>query len=166
MPATDCGSFWGAFNSKEDYAANFAPAESSEQADWVGTYVDMFSPDDDNPDSRRFIDLDETSGELQVSADTGGEKWGRRFDKSTSVNPILVAADAPNARKTSFLSKVPKDAPVYEEAVAGALDFTLIMGTAFGEKVIKWNGLYDGKGGKFDGKDVTASDCDNFWRVI
>merc|ERR1712194_117008 len=152
--------------SKEEYAAAFVPAESSTQADWVGTYVDMFSPDDTNPDSRRFIDLDESLGELQVSADTGGEKWGRRFDKTTSVNPILVSTDAPNARKTSFLSKVPKDAPVYADAVSGALDFTLIMGTAFGEKVIKWNGLYNGKGGKFGGEDVPASDCGDFWRGV
>ena len=33
-------------------------------------------------------------------------------------------------------------------------------------KVIKWNGLYNGKGGSFGGNDVPASDCDNFWMFI
>lgn len=152
--------------SKEEYAAAFVPAAACSQADWVGECIDMFSPDDANPDSRRFIDLDEDSGELQVSADTGVERWGRRFDKSTSVNPVLAETDSPNQRKTSFLSKVPEDAPIYAAAAAGALNFTLTLGHAFGQKVMKWNGLYDGRGGKFGGNDIPASDCDNFWRYV
>ena len=155
-----------ATNTKEDYAAAFIPSDSCTEADWVGTLVDMFSPDDKNPNSRRFIDLDEESGELQVSADTGCEKWGRRFDKGTSVNPVLTATENSAVRKTSFLSKVPPDAPIHAEAQAGALNFSLVMGDAFGEKVIKWNGLYDGKGGTFGGNIVPPSDCDNFWRYV
>jgi len=82
------------------------------------------------------------------------------------VNPTLTATDAPNTKKTSFFSKVPEDAPIYADAKAGALDFTLTLGLAFGQKVLKWNGLYDGKGGSFGGEMVPPSDCDNFWRFI
>lgn len=166
VPPSDCDNFWRRIRSKEEYAAAFIPKEACSQADWTGTYIDMFSPDDTNPASRRFIDLDTESGDLQVSADTGGEKWGRRFDKTTSVNPVLASTDSPHIRKTSFLSKVPEDAPIYAEAKAGALNFTLMMGTALGQKVIKWNGLYDGKGGEFGGTVIPPSDCDNFWRQV
>jgi len=160
---------------KEEYAVAFLPAAYPGRWMWRGVYVDMFSPDDTNPFSRRYIDFDEASGELQISADTGAEKWGRRFDKTTSVNPILTSfgfakmnptKGSPNSLKTSFLSKVPKDAPEYAEAQDGALNFTLTMGTAFGKKVIKWNGLYDGKGGKFAGEDVPPTKFGNFWRGV
>mmetsp|Transcript_28216 Transcript_28216/g.51955 ORF Transcript_28216/g.51955 Transcript_28216/m.51955 type:complete len:553 (-) Transcript_28216:64-1722(-) len=164
VPPSDCDNFWRCVLTKEDYGAAFVPKETCSEADWLGTLVDMFSPDDTNPSSRRFIDLDKETGELQVSADTGGEKWGRRFDKTTSVNPVMASTEVPHIRKTSFLSKVPEDAPIYADAKAGALNFTLILGTAFGQKVIKWNGLYDGKGGEFGGNTVPPCDCDNFWR--
>lgn len=89
-----------------EYEAAFKPVESATQADWCGVFLDLFSPDDKNPESRRFVDLE--GGNLQVSADTGTEKWGRRFDPSTTVNPVLVATAMPHERKTSFRSKVPK----------------------------------------------------------
>lgn len=157
------GKFLDFMPSKEEYAEAFVPMESCTFWDWPGTLIDLFSPDDANPNSRRFIDLDDASGELQVSADTGTEKWGRRFDSTTSVNPVLAATANSNTRKTNFLSKIPTDAPIYAEAKAGALSFTLVLGTAFGKKVIKWNGLYDGKGGTFAGKEVSPCGCDNFW---
>ena len=70
-------------------------------------------------------------------------------------------------RKVSFRTKVPADAPVYEEAQNGALNFTLTLGTSSdGKGCIMWNGLYDGKGGPFGGNDVPPSDCDNFWEKI
>ena len=69
-------------------------------------------------------------------------------------------------RKTSFASKIPVDAPIYADVQAGALEFTLTLGTAFGQQVILWNGIYDGKGGSFGGNDVPASDCDNFWELV
>jgi len=169
VPPSDSDNFWRYVHvpkTKEEYADAFIPEKLCTDADWQGTLIDMFSPDDTNPDSRRFLDFAEEAGELQVSADTGGEKWGRRFDKTTSVNPVLAPTEKSCVRKTSFLSKVPPEAPVYEEAMDGALDFTLELGTAFGEKVIKWNGLYDGKGGKFGGNTVPASDSDNFWRYV
>mmetsp|Transcript_110939 Transcript_110939/g.324510 ORF Transcript_110939/g.324510 Transcript_110939/m.324510 type:complete len:160 (-) Transcript_110939:102-581(-) len=146
---------------KEDYAEAFQPLEDGPLEAWCGEYIDLFSPDDKNPDSRRFIDL--RDGELQVSADTGGEQWGRRFHPEGLVNPVLAATDVPGVCKTSFLSKVPKDAPIYEDVLNGALDFTLTLGMAFGTKVIKWSGVYDGKGGKLGDETVPPSDCDNFW---
>lgn len=153
-----------ASKTKEEYAAAFERLEETKEADWCGVYADMFSPDDKNPDSRRFVDL--TDGKLQVSADTGSEKWGRRFDPTTEVNPTLAVTDVGSVRKTSFKSKVPKDAPVWPQVEAGALNFTLTLGTAFGERVIKWNGLYDGKGGEFGGNMAPPTDCDNFWRLV
>lgn len=152
--------------SKKAYCEAFIPAAYPAAWMWVGVYIDMFSPDDTMPESQRFIDFDEASREFQISGDTGREKWGRRFNKTTSVNPTLRSFGSLNAFKTSFLSKVPEDAPSYPDALDGALNFTLTMGTAFGEKVIKWNGIYDGKGGKFAGKSVPPVDCDNFWRPI
>ena len=59
-------------------------------------------------DSRRFIDV--IDGHLSVSADTGGEKWGRRFDPEGKVNPVLQATATPWERTTDFVSKVPEDA--------------------------------------------------------
>merc|ERR1712039_265219 len=35
-----------------------------------------------------------------------------------------------------------------------------------GKRVIKWNGLYDGRGGVFGGEYYAPSDCDNFWEFI
>uniref|UniRef100_A0A7S3UYK4 Uncharacterized protein n=1 Tax=Heterosigma akashiwo TaxID=2829 RepID=A0A7S3UYK4_HETAK len=150
---------------KEKMAANFLGWQGRAlPPDWCGELVDLFSPDDKNPDSRRFIDwIDET---MCISADTGGEKWGRKWDKETSVNPILNYK-TPGVTTTNFASKVPDDAPdaVKAEVAAGALCFTVTMGTVFGQKVLKWNGLYDGKGGHFTpaGGHVPASDTDNFW---
>jgi hypothetical protein len=51
---------------------------------WCGTYRDMFSPDDKNPESLRFVDEVEGGG-LVISANTGSVKWGPRFDPKTSV---------------------------------------------------------------------------------
>ena len=51
----------------------------------------------------------------------------------------------------------------YEEAQAGALDFTMKLGTSFNVKTIIFNGLYDGAGGVFGGKRVPALACDNVW---
>lgn len=152
---------------KLEMEQDFKPLEDATVKDWTGVYIDLFSPDDKNPASRRFVDLDAASGELQVSADTGGEQWGRRFDPNTEVNPILATTGySPAARTTSFISKVPLDAPVRAEAEAGALNFTLTLGMACGKKVIKWNGLYNGQGGPFGGNVVPPTDCDNFWELV
>jgi len=57
--------------SKEEMQADFKPTEGeiSEEA-WCGELKDLFSPDDKNPDSRRFIEL--IDGQLSVSA---GRHW-------------------------------------------------------------------------------------------
>ena len=110
--------------------------------------------------------LQNYDGRLIVSADTGTEKWGRKFDPSTTILPSLAETEDSSKRKTSFASKIPADAPIYSDVQAGALEFTLTLGTAFGQNVILWNGIYDGKGGSFGGIDVPASDCDNFWELV
>jgi hypothetical protein len=147
---------------------SFVPREGEvAEADWLGELVDLFSPDDTNPDSRRYVDL--IDGALSVSAKTGDEEWGRKFHPEGAVNPTLEATDKQCERKTKFDSKIPADAPeaIKAEVAAGALTFTLVMGTALGKKVLKWNGLYDGKGGYFTpAGDVPASDCDNFWEYM
>jgi len=157
-----------ALSGKDLYAMDFKPTTANTTAaDWVGVYKDLFSPDDQNPDSRRFVE--DFDGTLLVSADTGTEQWGKKFDSDTTVLPSLDAVpDVASQRKTSFRTKVPEDAPAQniEEVKAGALDFTLTLGTSLGKKVIKWNGLYDGKGGTFAGKEVPATECDNFWEEI
>lgn len=143
------------------------------QEEWVGIYRDLFSPDDVGcPDSLRYIDLDSTSGELQVSASGTGEgcaeTWGRRFDSSTSVNPVVVP-QADCEAQVSFLTKVPQDAPVRQYAEAGALNFTLSLGCLGGgscedtEQLLKWNGMYNGQGGQWSDGIQPPSDCDNFW---
>ena len=106
--------------SRDDLARTFTPLATATEADWVGTFVDCFSPDYDTAErppwdmhcwSRRYVDLNE--GELQISGyhGTAGSEWGRRFDKTTEVNPVLAAGDGPAARVTSFLCKVPRTRP-------------------------------------------------------
>ena len=95
----------------EEYAKSFTPIEGDVPlADWCGELKDLFSPDDTNPDSLRFIDEIEP-GVLSISADTGGEKWGRKFDPEGTVNPVLAETGQPSARQTNFESKIPADAP-------------------------------------------------------
>merc|ERR1711924_463233 len=151
---------------KEEYAASFTPIEGEVTlADWCGELKDLFSPDDTNPDSLRFIDELE-KGVLSISADTGGEKWGRKFDPDGTVNPTLDETAEPSARQTNFESKIPADVPeeLKAQVANGALTFTVTMGMSNGKKVLKWNGLYNGKGGPFlPAGEVPASDCDNFW---
>ena len=135
----------------------------------------MFSPDDTCPNSTRYIDP--SSGEsngttLQVSASGTDENcnstWGRRFNATSSVNPILSRVDGqgPCVRATSFVSKIPPDDPLYQDAQAGALNFTLKLGDVNGTKVNMWNGVYDGQGGEVNGEEAPPSDCDNFWLYL
>ena len=144
---------------------------------WEGTMVDLFSPDymsaqrkpwDTNPKSRRFIDL--RDGELQVSEDLGdGSQEGRRFDPTTSANPVLEAMASPTSRALSFITKVPETAPPYAEVQNGALNFTVVLGKAFGKKVLKINTLYNGTGGPFTGAagtfDAPGGEY-NFWLYV
>ena len=139
---------------------------------WTGVYVDKFSPDDqDCPDSFRYIDI--RDGELEISASGTGEDckevWGRRFDSTDTVNPILEVSEEEGlglgVGKTSFISKVPSNDPMYEYAQKGALNFTLTAGHVNGTNVIMWNSVYDGEGGAMppDGSIVKGKNCDNFW---
>ena len=151
---------------KEEYCAAFTASSAPDPKTWEGTWVDMFSPDDKNPASRRFIDLRRPGAgaplELEISADTGTERWGRRFFPNTTVNPTLKFTSDPAQRTTSFLSKIPKGSPLYADARNGALDFTVTNGHVNGKQVLMWNGLYDGVGGPWNNGRPT-SPCDNFW---
>lgn len=154
---------------KEQCCQHFLPASLNQS--WEGTLVDLFSPDDINPSSRRFIDF--RNNELEVSASTGTEKWGRRFYPDSSINPVLlqplgkISPSSNDVRTVSFLSKISsRDTPIQRGfAEHGALNFTLTMGTVFGRRMLRFNGLYNGKGGPWlpSGEIVPPSDCDNFW---
>ena len=152
---------------KEEYCAAFTVSSAPYPETWVGTWVDMFSPDDKNPASRRFIDLRGAEAgaplELEISADTGTERWGRRFFPNTTVNPTLKIMSDPARRTTSFLSKIPEGSTLYPDAQNGALNFTVTNGHVNGKQVLMWNGLYDGVGGPWNNGTAPPSPCDNFW---
>jgi hypothetical protein len=157
--------------SLNEYCAAFVADSGPLRADaWEGTFEDLFSPDDKNPASRRFVDLRRAkmSGrwELEISADTGTERWGRRFFVNTTVNPCLIATEISAQRKTSFLSKIPTNAAVYPDALNGALNFTVTIGRVNGKRVFRWNGLYDGKGGPWENGIAAPSACKNFWAMV
>jgi len=135
----------------------FVPLQGCTQKDWCGFW-------DENSGSWTgvSIDLDEESDELQASLEHVDQKF------------TLTATRFSNTRKISFLSLVPTDDPFYDDVKAGALDFTLVLGTAFGKRVIKWNGFYDGKGGMIMGEYVPPVDhflelrteLGNFWKFF
>merc|ERR1712039_712046 len=50
------------------------------------------------------------------------------------------------------MSAVSPDDPMYDDVKAGAWNFTWVLGTVSGKRVIKWNGLYDGRGGMLMGE--------------
>jgi len=155
--------------SKDEMKNGFVPMSGEiAQTEWVGALRDLFSPDDKNPDSRRYVDI--IDGVLSISADTGSEKWGKKFNPNESVNPVLAETGIKNARLTNFESKVPNEAPeeFKEQVKNGALAFTVTMGKFNDKRVLKWNGPYNGKGGPFfpAGGDLPASDCDNFWEYM
>ena len=152
----------------QEYCTDFAAsgvAYCSDVASWEGVLKDLFSPDDTCPQSTRYVDLRE--GDLEVSASNTDNNcnstWGRRYDPTTTVNPVLIPGIMPCMRNVSFISKVPVGNPLYNDAQAGALNFTLTLGVAFGDKVYRWNGVYNGQGGTVSGNVVGASACDNFW---
>ncbi|KAK3268492.1 hypothetical protein CYMTET_23011 [Cymbomonas tetramitiformis] len=157
----------------KEYCAAFEPNATNL---WTGTLKDLFSPDDACPLSTRFID-GAIATTLHISASHTGvtcsESWGKRFFPNGTVDPVIydMLPDLVHA-KVSFESKVPKDAPQRKFVDAGALDFSLTLGkVTFGSverAVIKWNGMYDGKGGPWldgNGKEfqVPPDACNNFW---
>ena len=157
---------------KAEYCASFEAArDAPSAAAWTGVLVDLFSPDDAAcAASRRYVDLAPDAATLHVSASgtdaNCSQTWGRRFNATTTVDPTLSPTPNASVRTTSFVSKVPPDSPLYADAQAGALDFTLVVGAALGSRVIKWNGVYDGEGGDVGGETMPPSDCDNFWQYV
>ena len=168
---------------KNQSCARFMSLSVCDEKSWVGLFRDIFSPDDQGcPHSLRYIDFNYETKQLQVSASGTGsdckQTWGRRFNHTTPVNPIVAVSPRDQCQgEISFLSKVPKDAPVRPFAELGALNFTLSLGcngtqTCEGPtQVIRWNGMYNGKGGPWlDGKgavvQVPPSKCDNFWAPL
>jgi len=154
---------------KQNYCKDFVEAIGINDKSWVGKSVDLFSPDSfDDPNAKSYRYIDWTNGELELSGKNGKQTWGRRFEPNGSVNPTLVRVTngVASSRMTNFESKVGSDASseVKEEVKNGALEFTVSLGHVNGKRVLKWNGMYNGKGGKFDGDMKPASDCDNFWQ--
>ena len=47
--------------------------------------------------------------------------------------------------------------PAYPDAARGALNFTLEWGTVHGTPVIRWSGMYNGKGGTWLNKVSSAN---------
>jgi len=176
--------------SKPEYCSKFIPASTGcDLSSWLGVFSDLFSPDDKAcPHSLRYIDMDWRKTKklavyskqgVHVSASGTGtdctEKWGKRFNRTTEVDPIISpTSDNPCKGTVSFLTKVPHDAPARKYAEAGALNFTLTLGcigdTSCERPVIKWNGMYNGKGGPWpnsqgNGVQVPPSSCNNFWQL-
>lgn len=158
---------------KDAYAKSFVPAkEPVGDKEWTGTLIDTFSPDffdpkrkpwDPERKGRRFIDIGE-NGDICISGSDGdGSQWGRRFDKTTSVNPTISKGTSSD-RKCSFLSKAPEDT----DAKAGALNFIVELGTVLDGsiKCIRWTTLYEGKGGTFKGVVHPPSQAENFWCYV
>ena len=122
----------------------------------------------------RFIDrAGSDDSALQVSGVTCNETWGRRFDPHTPVNPIITSPLAPDGQDTlcvrhvDFVSKFPTGDPSYPLA-AGALNFTLTLGTSCGgHRVLKFNGVYNGEGGEWPLNHTSLpSECDNLWLYL
>jgi hypothetical protein len=100
--------------------------------------------------------------------------WGKKWNKNTTVDPQITNITK-NVGKTSFESKITSDDPNRKNVDNGALNFTVTYGMVTMEnmtkKVMRWNGMYDGKGGPWiNDKNVTihmeASACNNFWEVV
>eukprot|EP00930_Biecheleria_cincta_P073837 TRINITY_DN61115_c0_g1_i1.p1 TRINITY_DN61115_c0_g1~~TRINITY_DN61115_c0_g1_i1.p1 ORF type:complete len:207 (+),score=20.39 TRINITY_DN61115_c0_g1_i1:220-840(+) len=170
-----CGSSYSPpTGDKASYCANFKESSDCSLTGWLASWTDLFSPDD-QPHGKcqhlplRYIDS-ESSRTMSFSGKTVcGDTWGKRFNASTPVHPVLTV-DATDAcrGKVDFSSKVPADAPAQEYVRNGALQFTIIQGRVNGTRVLKFNGLYDGRGGPWlndEGKhvQVPTSDCDNIW---
>ena len=156
---------------KASWCAAFKPAVTS----LVSTvFIDKFSPDDVAcTDSKRYVDLAETRAtdyEFHISASGTGddcyETWGRRFDQTDPIDPILEELATPEYI-TSFKSKVPETDPLYPYAQDGALDFTVVSGYVNNTHVLMFNGLYNGKGGPMPNNETAPpAACDNFWMNV
>jgi hypothetical protein len=99
------------------------------------------------------------------------------FHANSSVDPVITPGN-PNNKNihdpcigfVSFRSKVPRTSPDHAAAMAGALDFTVRLGTRYGGGAaagsMLWSGLYNGSGGMFSGVMHAPSACDNEWGAI
>lgn len=174
-----------------------------------GVFRDLYSPDDVCADSDRIVSMgvrdadsygkDKNQYALHVSGNATGdgckESWGRAFHKLDKIDPTLDVFSVLNSTTTrageqfpvwlteaniTFRDKITNTSdPNYAYAQAGALDFTLKLGTYidFDEKVklktiLVWSGMYAGKGGPFfnpkTGKVIQSepSDCANVWLKV
>ena len=155
------------------------PRSCASFASWMGSFVDLFSPDDTCPLSRRYIERGDGlppygDSRLHVSANGTdvhcNSSWGRKFHPEIPVDPVVILSPPPLLceARVSFASKVPENAPVRKYVDNGALDFRLQLGTVDGRRVLMFSGMYEGRGGPWlgkDGKEITMppSECDNFW---
>ena len=176
-PAVACDNFWQ-YSPVSDKAVEdevlgdkgrscqaFHEGLSCTVADWEGAFKDLFSPDDDCADAMRYIDADSSSA-LHVTHMGCNTSHGFRVDPSINGGPMITPSSAHSCTASiSFASKVDSASPAYDAVQNGALNFTMKLGLIFSAKVIKWNGLYNGQGGAWNGATVPAEDCDNFWKA-
>jgi len=181
-PATMCDNFWlmpavsamttlevkVAGTEYEDMAPmcdpgyeGFQAASSCSLASWVGTYHDLFTPAGECQSPYRSIEW--TNGELFVHHESC-HQWQDGSWAYDAANAAKLKITPGSCTATvSFAAQYPSSSPYHAEAQAGAFDYTLTLGSFRGAKMVRWSGLFDGKGGTFSGKQVAASTCDNFW---
>merc|ERR1711957_1094420 len=89
--------------------SDFVPSTRCSEQDWAGAWKDMFSPDDPCPYSMRYVDYTAydsgATQALHVSAsDTDADcnsTWGRKYDVSSSVDPVFSCRHSTHAWRTS-----------------------------------------------------------------
>ena len=111
-------------------------------------------------DAKRYAELSATLSRNKLKKMTCFAYLKGRCAKGDACT--FLHAGEPNKKKMNFFCRIPKDAPPYEDAKAGALTFTVEIGKAFDRKVLKLNTLYDGKGGMFVGFEAPPDEY-NFW---
>lgn len=106
------------------------------------------------------FDSDQVRIDIFDALDSGRTYVAGAFeDKTSACNPILYDTQDPCVKTISFACKVPDGDDNKPLADAGALNFTLELGTVYDDmkgdkkenerKAVKWNGIYNGKGGEF-----------------
>ena len=138
----------------------FQAAASCSLASWVGTYHDLFTPSGECKTPYRSINW--TNGELFVDHQQCDQWEGGTWAYDASNKSFLVISPGSCTATVSFANQH-TTGPYSSDAAAGAFNFTLTLGSFRGAKMVRWTGMYDGKGGPFGSETVAPSVCDNFW---
>ena len=140
----------------------FQAAESCSLASWVGAYHDLFTPEGECAAPYRKILWD--NGELYVehAACDGWSDGTWTFDATQNAKLVLSSPGSCTAT-VSFADQYSTSSSLYADAQQGAFNFTVTLGSFRGAKMVRWSGLYNGKGGMLGNSSVPADTCDNFW---